>query len=222
APPAENVMLHQRLAHALGLDFIGNTGKEALTSVRGFNAAGFLFTVERQNKRAEAGIPECFIELSLERQGFLLPCGGLSVSVEHFGQVGSLPVGVINIPLYFTQGDGRFGKPPVLIKNTIMRIFPSLVGEAGLHTYLVLDESIFIDVTVFFNPPYGPFDIGPYFHDGFIVGRSFIIVSGQRYEQGSSVDGAIILAEGDFVQGGHFPTPRLMQYLSGLCVAEGI
>src|SRR5690606_12718811 len=86
-PAAENVVLHQRSRHALRLNLISDTGKEALTGVRCFDATRFLFSVKCQHKCTEAGIPEYFVELSFQRKRLLFPCSGLRIAVEHFREV---------------------------------------------------------------------------------------------------------------------------------------
>src|SRR5690606_31539317 len=100
-----------------------------------------------------------------------------------------------------------------------MGIFPSLVNQAALHALLVLYKSILIDVAVFFDPSNGPFYVGPYLHDSLAVGGPPVIVAGQRNKQRCSVDRAVVLAEGNFIECGHLAFACLMKYFSRFRVA---
>jgi len=84
--------------------------------------------------------------------------------------------------LHFDEGDGAFGEAAVGVKDRVVGIFPSLIGQALFAGAFVFDEAIAIGVAWAIDPGERRLDRRPQRDDGFAIAGALDIKSGEQNE----------------------------------------
>src|SRR5581483_114920 len=140
APAAKHIVAHQSGDHLSGFFLWDNAGPEALAGIRCHDITGFFGAIERQVKSVFLFPPEMAQEICLERGCRLLPAFSLFQPVQASGEIAHGLIRGEGVALHFTEGLGRGGDLSIATGDGIPGIFPSLVGQPLLRSFVVFDE----------------------------------------------------------------------------------
>src|SRR6516164_8332452 len=127
----------------------------------------------------------------------------------------------VDVALDLAECDRAFGEAAIRVEDRVVRILPALISKAGGGTAGVLDEAVAIAVAELVDPVDGSRQIGPDGCNERLIRGSLVIGAGEQDEKGSRIDAAVVAAEGDLTEGGHFAAASLVQDLAGLGILLG-
>src|SRR5690242_17282517 len=179
------------------------------------HAALTFFSIQGEGVGSQIFNPESLLKAILEGTGLKQQVVSQCDQTLFAGQIGGAFFGGIGIALDFTERDRGFGKPAVLVKDGIVRIFPALLHEPFAGMTGILQEAVAVAIAIMIHPIEGALDIAPNRTDEFEVSGAFVVGGSEHDEEGSGIYAAVVTAKGDFLGGGHLAFAQFVKNFSG-------
>ena len=159
-----------------------NSSKQNLAGIRSTDTAWFLIAIECQRIGLDIRTPERGLEpLGQPRRLGIEPFGdGVAAKPARAARRHSFRG--VDIALHFNKCDGALGKPPIGVKDRIVRILPTLISQTLIAGALIFDEAVAVRIAWTVDPAKRRFDRGPKFGDGVAIASAFGIESGEQDE----------------------------------------
>src|ERR1700741_888770 len=135
---------------------------------------------------------------------------------EVLGDVGNSVSGGIDVGLDLTECNGGVCESAVAVKDRVLRVFPSLLEQAGLGLSGVLDEAISVDVAEAVDPVERGLNIWPDAFEKLDVCCALIVGGSEKDEERSGINAAVVESEGDLAKLGHLSFSGVLPDLTGL------
>src|SRR5260221_13230275 len=144
---------------------VGYVGEQRMASIRRLHPARLLFTIEGQSKGGNVLTTEGLIE-ALPQRVRLNPEGTRGIGAPKTGgdRIGRQECAIV-VALHFTERDGGFGDPAILVENRIVTVLPALIEKALVRLAAIFDETVAIEIAMDIGPVHRSFDIRPDFAD---------------------------------------------------------
>ena len=123
-----------------------------MAGVAGAHLAGSLCAVERQRIRADLLAPEGLLEADLQLLGLPLQGVGAFGQAELARARGGEALGGIDVALHLDERDRPLRQAAVGMKDRVVGVLPTLVGQPRLGCACVLDEAVAIEIALLVDP----------------------------------------------------------------------
>jgi hypothetical protein len=95
----------------------------------------------------------------------------------------SVALGAVDVGLHFAQGDGSLSHAAIVMKDRILGVLPSLIGQSFLGLPMVFDEAVAVPIAVGVDPAQRGLGVGPQSLDGLEVSGTHEVLAQQQHEQ---------------------------------------
>src|SRR5215470_10425084 len=186
------------------------------------HAARSFLTIECERVCRQILAPKGRLEIFAERVGFLREGARGGRMPQRRGQRRRVPFGAINVGLHLAQRDRPLGCTAILVKDRVVRVFPTLINQTVRVLTLVFYESVAVRIAIGIEPAERSLDVRPELPDGVEITGAFEILAEQQHEQRSRVDTAVIARKRYLAKPRHLAIAHLVQDLTGFGIPFGI